>query len=76
MDKNPTIAKGFEWYDIGPGARFFDQLEGRIFANGCDHPVKIGFGHTPRRVEIIIIAPGVVRDPDLDALEGVTIGEE
>lgn len=68
-------SNSFEWYDIAPKKTFFDQLERRIFINTTGRPVKIGFGHNARRVEMIAISDGVKKDPEIAALEGEEVRE-
>lgn len=75
MTETENFLKTFEWYDIEPGQQFFDQLEKRFFINVTKRPLKLGFGHNSRRVEMIAIGDGVEKDPAIEALEGEEIRE-
>lgn len=76
MSETEDALKGFEWFEIPPEKQFFDQLEKRIFVNFTKRPMKVGFSHTARMVELIAISEDVKEDPELTALEGVNIEEE
>ena len=70
------IKKNYEWCEVEPGNQFFDQLEKRLFINFTKSPLKIGFSHNARRIEMIAITDGVKKDPELKALQGTEIVEE
>jgi hypothetical protein len=76
MSTQEDIEKGFEWYDLNPGARFFDPLEKRFFINFTNRPLKVGFSHDMRRTEMIAITDGIKKDPELEALQDVEVVEE
>ena len=76
MADDKTVLGGFEWCEILPGEQFFDPIEHRFFLNGLSHPIKIGFGHNTRRLEIIAITDGAKKDPELEALQDVEVVEE
>ena len=68
--------RGFEWYSVEPKKTWFDALERRYFTNTTDLPLKIGFGHNTRRIEIIAIASVSPEEQELEALEGEVVTEE
>ena len=68
--------RDFEWYSVKPQKNWFDALERRYFINTTDLPLKIGFGHNTRRIEIIAIASVSPEEQELEALEGEVIMEE
>jgi hypothetical protein len=76
MAKDKNMLDGFEWNEVLPKQQFFDVLERRFFLNGLSHPIKIGFGHNARRLEIIAIIESDGKDSELKAFEGKTITEE
>ena len=76
MKNVEDVLKTFEWNEIPPGSEFFDSLEKRFFINFLDCPIKVGFGHNGRRVELIAIGEGIKKDPELEALQGKEIVEE
>ena len=76
MAEDKTMLEGFEWNEVPPKQQFFDTLERRFFLNGLSHPIKIGFGHNTRRLEIIAIIESDGKDSELKALEDVEVVEE
>lgn len=72
-EEKKNVLNSFEWYSIEPKEQFFDQLERRIFINVTEQPLKVGFGHNTRMVEMIAIGAGVAKDPVLEALEGEVV---
>jgi hypothetical protein len=76
MSTQEDVRKNFEWYDLDPGAQFFDQLEKRFFINFTKRPLKVGFSHNARRIEMIAITDGIEKDPELEALQDVEVVEE
>ena len=66
----------FEWHPVKPKETWFDVLEHRYFINTTDLPLKIGFGHNTRRIEIIAIAAVSPEEQELNALEGELVAEE
>ena len=76
MSTPEDVENNFEWHDLNPGAQFFDTLEKRFFINFTKSPLKIGFSHNARRIEMIAITDGVEKDPKVEALRDVEVVEE
>jgi hypothetical protein len=77
--ENNKFPTPFETQLIGPNTRWFDIIGIRFFINTTDHPIKLGFSHNIRAVEMIAI--GEPSDEDLKgdkvaALKGEIIEED
>jgi hypothetical protein len=76
MVADKKFLESYEWHEVQPKEQFFDLIEHRFFFNGLSHPIKIGFGHSARRLEMIAIVESDGKDSELKALEGKQITEE
>lgn len=64
--------------DITPGETWFDPIGIRYFINTTQMPVRIGFGHNVRAVEIVVILDPkieVTKRIDPKGFEGEVIEE-
>lgn len=61
-EEKGNILNTFEWHLIPAQKEFYDELEHRYFLNASLHPIKIGFGHNTRRVEIIAYGDATKED--------------
>ena len=76
MNKEKNIADGYEWNEIPSGEQLWDELEKRIFINFTKKPIKIGFGHNLRRIEMIAIGEAESVNNEVQALVGEIVEEE
>lgn len=69
----------FETHIIGPSNEWFDPVGIRFFINATQQPLKLGFSHNIRSVEMIAIFEPTKEDlksEEIKALEGEIIEEE
>ena len=62
-----------EWHDIDTNKEFYDEIGHRFFVNACTQPIRVGFGHNTRCLEIIAITENLEGEEELQTLEGEEI---
>lgn len=69
----PDFFEGLEIHVIAPGKDFFDLLGPRIYLNRTKKHIKIGFGHTNRKVDLVLLGEPTEADitrEEVKAMEG------
>jgi hypothetical protein len=72
----PGIFEGLEIHVIAPGKDLFDLLGPRIYLNRTMKHIKIGLGHTNRKVDLVILGEPTEADitrEEVKAMEGEEI---
>jgi hypothetical protein len=69
---------GFEITSIASGGRWFDVIEKVLYENKAPFSIRIGLGHTPRKVVHIMIDKATEEDEQqlkIKAMEGEVLND-
>lgn len=70
---------GFEITSIASGGRWFDIIEKVLYENKAPFSIRLGLGHTPRKVVHVMIGEATEEDKQqlkIKAMEGEVLSDE
>ena len=74
MGEEPQdMFEGLEIHVIAPGEDFFDLLGPRVYLNRTMKHIRIGLGHTNRKVDLVLLGEATEADitrENVKAMEG------
>ena len=68
--------EGLDIFVIGPNGTWFDLIEMTLYENQAPFAIRIGLGHTPRKVVKVVIGKATEEDEQklkMKAMEGEVI---